>query len=119
MTMTFSELIASHCIDRRKKDAMSPAAVAEQLSVLPSWSTHGKRIERDYDFGDYWETIAFVNAIAFVANGEDHHPELVVGYDRIAVRFDTHTAGGISANDFICAAKVEALYANRPGRAGK
>ena len=114
MNKTFDELVASHCVDRQKKDAIGPAAVVAQLAVLPSWSVHGKRIERTYDFADYWETIAFVNAIAFVANREDHHPELVVNYDKIVVRFDTHSAGGITENDFICAARLEALYVNRP-----
>lgn len=57
----------------------------------------------------FHETIAFVNALAWVAHREDHHPDLSVGYNRCAVRFNTHAVGGLSVNDFICAAKLDAL----------
>ncbi len=93
---------------------MSADAVAAQLVELPGWTTDGRSLQRGFKFADYWETIAFVNAMAFVVHREDHHPELVVGYDRVAVRFDTHSVGGISINDFICAAKCDALYVERP-----
>ena len=69
---------------------------------------------RQFAFGDYYETLAFINAIAYVIHAEDHHPELTVTYNRCAVRFDTHSVnegkGGLSINDFICAAKVNAIF---------
>ena len=70
-------------------------------------------ITRSFRFADYRATIAFVNALAWVVHAEDHHPELVVGYDRCEVRFVTHSVGGVTGNDFICAAKADALYAQR------
>jgi 4a-hydroxytetrahydrobiopterin dehydratase len=93
--------------------AMTDAEVAAQLQVLPGWAADGGAIARSFRFSGYLETIAFVNALAWVAHTEDHHPDLAVGYDRCEVRFNTHSVGGISANDFICAAKVDALYAQR------
>ena len=113
MSKTIAELLASHC-RALQGEAMSNDAVRAQLSVLPEWTTDGDRIHRRYAFADWWETIAFVNAIAWVVHREDHHPELTVGYDRVDVRFDTHSVGGISENDFIGAARCDALYAERP-----
>ena len=110
---TFAELFASHCKPLEGGQALPDDAVRSQLSELPDWVTDGKRIRRSFKFADYWETMAFVNALAYVVHGEDHHPELVVGYDKVDVRFDTHSVGGISLNDFICAAKSDAIYAER------
>ena len=62
-----------------------------------------------FRFDDYYRTIAFVNALAFIAHREDHHPDLSVHYDRVVVRYSTHDVGGLSENDFICAAKATAL----------
>ena len=114
MIKAFEELFASHCHAREGREAMEDAAVRAQLVELPEWDSDGKRIKRAYKFTNYWDAIAFVNAIAYVIHREDHHPELVIGYDKVEVRFDTHSVGGISMNDFICAAKCDAAYANRP-----
>ena len=114
MTKTAAELTTSHCRPLEGGDAMSADAVRAQLEAVPAWVTDGRSICRTYAFANYWETIAFVNAIAWVVHREDHHPELTVTYDRVGVRFDTHSVGGISANDFICAARCDALYAERP-----
>jgi 4a-hydroxytetrahydrobiopterin dehydratase len=114
MIKTFAELFVDHCRALEGGQAMKPDAVRAQLAELPDWQTDGKRIHRAFRFANYWETMAFVNAIAWVSHREDHHPELVVGYDRLEVRFDTHSVGGISLNDFVCAAKCDALYADRP-----
>ena len=95
--------------------AMTDAQVAAQLTVLPGWSLERGAIARAFRFSGDLETIAFVNAVAWVAHTEDHHADLAVGYDRCEVRFNTHSVGGISVNDFICAAKVDALYAQRDG----
>ena len=114
MIKTFADLFGAHCRPLEGGRSMSEDAVRAQLVELPQWASDGKRIHRRFRFADYWQTIAFVNAIAYVIHREDHHPELVVGYDRLDVRFDTHSVGGISENDFICAAKCDALYAERP-----
>ena len=111
---TPTELLASHCRPLEGGRAMDGEAVRTQLAALPDWTTDGKSLHRRYAFGDYWQTIAFVNAIAYVVHREDHHPELTIGYDKVGVRFDTHSVGGISENDFVCAAKCDAIYAERP-----
>ncbi len=85
-----------------------------QLPELTGWSLRDGALERSYAFRDYFDTIAFVNAIAWMVHGEDHHPELLVTYNRCTVRFNTHSVGGISENDFICAAKCDAVF----GRSG-
>ena len=83
--------------------------IARHLVAAPGWALADGAIEKRYDFADYHRTMAFVNALAWVAHGEDHHPDLQVSYNRCTVRFNTHSVGGISVNDFICAAKVDAL----------
>jgi len=65
---------------------------------------------REFRFKDYYRTMSFVNALAHMANAEDHHPDLSVHYDRCVVRYSTHDAGGLSENDFICAARASALF---------
>ena len=69
----------------------------------------GVEISRSCRFGNHYQTIAFVNALAWVAHTEDHHPDLEVGYNRCHIRYSTHAIGGLSDNDFICAAKIDAL----------
>lgn len=104
-------LLASQC--RPRAVALPASEVAAQLSVLPDWKLERGAIARSFRFRDYHETIAFVNALAWVAHAADHHPDLAVGYDRCEVRFSTHSVGGISDNDFICAAETDAIYARR------
>lgn len=81
------------------------ARVHEDWSI----SDDGRIITRTFKFRNYYHTIAFVNALAWIANREDHHPDLEVGYNRCVVNFSTHSIGGLSDNDFICAAKADAL----------
>ena len=66
-------------------------------------------LRRNFQFKDFYRTMSFVNALAHVANLEDHHPDLAVGYNYCHVRLSTHSIKGLSENDFICAAKVDAL----------
>jgi 4a-hydroxytetrahydrobiopterin dehydratase len=72
-------------------------------------SDDGKALRKAYRFANFHETMGFVNAVAWIANSEDHHPDLEVGYDYCRMTFATHSIGGLSRNDFICAAKVDAL----------
>ena len=86
------------------------AEVADtMLEQLDGWIRIGTEISKTYRFGNYYETMAFVNAAAYVSHREDHHPELLVGYKTCAVTYTTHAVGGLSENDFICAAKLDAL----------
>lgn len=90
---------------------LSPREVDRLLALLPNWSASddSRTIRREYRFRQYFETMAFVNAVAWIAHCEDHHPDLEVGYARCLVALTTHDVGGLSMNDFIVAAKIEAL----------
>ncbi len=68
-----------------------------------------KEIRQEFRFKNFYHTMAFVNALAWIAHQQDHHPDLEVGYNRCLVRYSTHSIGGLSENDFICAAKIDAL----------
>ncbi|MEG0820548.1 MAG: 4a-hydroxytetrahydrobiopterin dehydratase [Burkholderiaceae bacterium] len=104
------DLLAAHCRPLEGEAALTDAQVAEQLLAVPQWRHAVGALERSYAFANYYETIAFVNALAWIAHREDHHPDLAVSYKHCTVRFNTHSVGGISINDFICAAHADALY---------
>ncbi|MCM0084145.1 4a-hydroxytetrahydrobiopterin dehydratase [Geomonas sp. Red32] len=84
--------------------------VAGLLGELPGWELRGAAISKEFDFKNYYQTISFVNAVAWIANSQGHHPDLEVSYRRCRVSYVTHAIGGLSENVFICAAKVEALF---------
>jgi 4a-hydroxytetrahydrobiopterin dehydratase len=92
-----------------------PAADAAKLlaELQPGWriADDGKSLRRAWRFANFHQTIGFVNAVAWIANAEDHHPDLEVGYDYCRMVLGTHSIGGLSQNDFICAAKIDALGA--------
>ena len=83
--------------------------VAELLATLDGWQRQGTLISKTYRFKNYHETMAFVNATAWISHREDHHPDLAVSYNQCSVSYTTHAIGGLSENDFICAAKIDAL----------
>ena len=89
---------------------VGPEDVARWMPDLPGYKADllVGSICKVYEFDDFYQTMAFVNAVAYIAHREDHHPELQVSYNRCAVTYSTHAIGGLSENDFICAAKVEA-----------
>ena len=89
----------------------SEARVRDVLRELPGWELAGNEIAKTFKFANYYETLAFVNASAWISHREDHHPDLEVGYNKCRVRYSTHSIGGISENDLICAAKMEGLVA--------
>ena len=91
--------------------AMSEQAVRDHLAQTSGWREANGAIEKTYAFKGWLETVAFVDALAWVCHVEDHHPDLHLSFERCTVRFSTHSAGGISVNDFICAAKADALVA--------
>ena len=93
----------------------APRVAAEELAqllrLLPQWRPDGLGIVREFRFAGYDETMAFVNALAWVARREDHHPEVRIYYRHCVVVFTTHDAGGVTRNDLACAAKAELLVA--------
>ena len=93
--------------------ALTATEVVAKLAQLEGWNLSGDgadvAIEKTYQFSNYYETIAFVNALAFIAHTQDHHPDLSVHYNRCGVRLNTHDVGGLSATDFDCAARIDAL----------
>lgn len=109
--MTFDELATSHCQSRSSDDALDDATIDSLLGVLTDWERidDGKAIARDFPFKNFHHTLGFINAVGFIANREDHHPDLEAGYGHCRVRWSTHDADGLSMNDFICAARAEAL----------
>ena len=105
-------LARARCIPRKGKEhRLGAARLAELLPQVPGWSLgeDGQALLRTFRFPDYHHTIAFVNALAWMAHREDHHPDLEVSYRECRVRYSTHAIGGLSENDFICAAKVDRL----------
>lgn len=104
-----NELTSLRCTPLEGQPPMSDAQVQAHLARIDGWAQRDAAIEKTYRFANFHETMAFVNALAWIAHAEDHHPDLAVGYSRCTVRFNTHSVGGISINDFICAAKVDAL----------
>lgn len=96
--------------------ALSRDDVDGFLKQVRGWelSESGLEIRRAFAFRNYHETMAFVNAVAWIAHAEDHHPDLEVGYNRCVVRWSTHSVGGLSVNDFIGAAKIDALGVPTP-----
>ena len=104
-----SNLLHQRCQALQGGAPMSDSAIHDHLAQLSGWHRNQGSIEKTYSFKNYLETIAFVNALAWICNTEDHHPELAVTYDRCVVRFNTREVGGVSINDFICATKADAL----------
>jgi 4a-hydroxytetrahydrobiopterin dehydratase len=89
---------------------LSQERIDELLKELAGWEYNDGKISRTFSFKDFYETVEFVNAIAWIANREGHHPDLEVSYNTCNVSFRTHAINGMSENDFICAAKIDALF---------
>jgi 4a-hydroxytetrahydrobiopterin dehydratase len=100
-------LAAKPCV--RGATRIGDEALGEALRVLPGWAHVADRIAKTFRFASYHETIAFVNAVAWIAHRADHHPDLSVHFNRCVVSYSTHDAGGITQNDLVCAARVERL----------
>lgn len=105
------KLADQHCKPLEGQPPMTDAEVQRHLADAPGWALRDGSIEKQFRFEDYHRTMAFINAVAWIAHREDHHPDIAFSYNRATLRFNTHSVGGISLNDFICAAKVDALVA--------
>jgi 4a-hydroxytetrahydrobiopterin dehydratase len=104
-------LAARHCIPCDKgTPPLSEAAADDLLRQLDGWERQGPLIHKTFRFKNFHQTMAFVNAVAWIAHRQGHHPDLEVGYAVCQVRYSTHAINGLSANDFICAAQVDALW---------
>lgn len=106
------ELRTQKCAPR--KTALGEGEVANYLRALDGWSLNENKIVKTFDFRDYHVTLAFVNQIAEMIHAQDHHPELLVSYNQCKVSYNTHSVngghGGLSENDFICAAKIDTIF---------
>jgi 4a-hydroxytetrahydrobiopterin dehydratase len=108
-----TELSSRKCVpcDGGVPPLSAAEAAALRMQLQDGWTiaVDSKSLKRAYRFKDFYRTMSFVNAVAYIANQEDHHPDLEVGYDYCRVTFATHAIGGLSQNDFICAAKLDNL----------
>jgi 4a-hydroxytetrahydrobiopterin dehydratase len=106
-----SDLATKHCAPcEGVTKPLPPDEAGALLKQLPGWEMADSKIFKTYAFRDYYQTMAFVNALAWVSHREDHHPDLEVGFNKCRVEYSTHAIGGLSQNDFICAAKAETLF---------
>jgi 4a-hydroxytetrahydrobiopterin dehydratase len=112
-TTTASSLNEKKCLPCEGGIPPMPPAEAERLltQLSSEWrlSPDGRELQREFVFKDFYRTMSFVNALAHVANREDHHPDLAIGYNYCRVRYTTHAVNGLTENDFICAAKIDRL----------
>ena len=90
---------------------MTADEVKKYMPEIKDWTVtnDGKFITRRFEFKNFYKTMAFVNAIAWVANQENHHPDMEVGFNYCVVKYQTHAVNGLTKNDFICAAKIDSL----------
>jgi 4a-hydroxytetrahydrobiopterin dehydratase len=100
-------LVTEHCpaVVTRLSDTDARNLLAE----VSGWAIESGKLVKTFKFKNYYDTMAFVNASAWVSHKEDHHPELHVTYNTCRVAYDTHSVDGLSRNDFVCAAKLDAL----------
>ncbi len=112
--MNKTDLATQHCQPRKgKQHALDADQVAALLQQVPGWqlSADGQAITKDFKFADFRHNLGFINAVGFMANHEDHHPDIEASYGHCRLLWSTHDVGGLSLNDFICAARVEGLLA--------
>ena len=107
-TLINKKCVPCHC----GVSALTPAEAQKKLGLLESnWKLidDGKAIKREFKFADFYRSMSFVNAVAHIANVEDHHPDIECGWGYARIRFQTHSIGGLHENDFICAAKIDII----------
>ncbi len=106
------DLSAGHCVPcEGGQPPLTEPEIEKHLKQVTEWSLNEDKttISRRFQFKSFQKTIFFINAIAWIANQEGHHPTLEAGYDYCLVKYTTHAVKGLSKNDFICAAKIDAL----------
>jgi len=110
MSSMIEELVRKKCAPCASGTAPLTDAQVNLLKEMSGWQRDGQRIIKEYAFKDHYQTQAFTNAVMWVSHREDHHPSLSVGYNTCRVEYWTHDVGGLSENDFICAAKIDMLF---------
>ncbi|SEP31222.1 4a-hydroxytetrahydrobiopterin dehydratase [Nitrosovibrio sp. Nv6] len=111
MNITANDLATKRCKPcEGNMPPLSPAEITVLMQQLEGWEFFDKVIRKDYSFKNYYQTMAFVNAVAWISHREDHHPDIAVGYNKCSVEYTTHAISGLSENDFICAAKIDTLF---------
>ena len=112
MAKTVADLASAKC--KPCEGGVAPlkdSEIRNLLAQLDGWEHAGGRIVKTYAFKDHYQAMAFSNAVAWISHREDHHPDLTVGYNQCRVEYVTHAISGLSQNDFICAAKLDKLFA--------
>jgi len=104
-----AEWAEKKCISLKGVKPKKKSEIREVLRKLSGWHYIKGEIVKTFKFADYYETVAFLNAVAWIANQENHHPEIELSYKTCVIRYSTHSIGGISDNDFICAAEINFL----------
>ena len=111
-TTTLESLAHSKAAPQHSNAAFTQTQIDAHLALLTGWQFAAGKIVKTFKFKNYYETMAFANVVAAIAHQTDHHPDLSVHYNRLEIAFNTHDVaqgkGGISINDFICAARIEA-----------
>ena len=107
--VTVESLARSNARPQHGNPAFTQLQIDTHLALLTGWQFAAGKIVKTFKFKNYYETMAFVNGLAWISHKEDHHPELRVHYNKCEVRYDTHSVNGLTENDFICAAKASAL----------
>ena len=111
MTVVISSLAAKQCNScEGNVPPLSTAEIKEMLHQLDEWELSDGLIGKVYNFINYYEVMAFVNTVAWISHRENHHPDIALGYNKCRVEYTTHAIGGLSENDFICAAKIDVLF---------
>jgi 4a-hydroxytetrahydrobiopterin dehydratase len=105
--------LASLDVQQSPDALLGERALAALLPLLMGWAVDGHHLKQDFRFAGFHDTMAFVNAVAWIAHRGDHHPDLTVGYNRCGMQWSTHSAGGLTLKDFICAAQVDALQCKK------
>jgi 4a-hydroxytetrahydrobiopterin dehydratase len=111
MSTAFTSLETKHCKPcEGGVPPLSSEKITELLKQIEGWDLFDRLIGKVYNFTNYYQTMAFVNAVAWISHREDHHPDMIVSYNKCRVEYSTHAIGGLSENDFICAAKIDAQF---------
>jgi 4a-hydroxytetrahydrobiopterin dehydratase len=108
--MTAHELAQQHCTPQKgAHKRLTGDTLTNHLRGVPGWIEVDNHITKDFQFTDYAQVLEFVNQVAALAAAEDHHPDIMFGFNRVRIVFTTHSVRGVSINDLICAARIEAM----------
>lgn len=112
MTAPVCDLAKGRC--KPCEGGIPPLSAEDIAALMPrldsNWRVEDGRLRREFKFPDHYVTMSFVNAVAWVSHRQGHHPDLSVGYNTCRVDYITHAIDGLSESDFICAAKIDALF---------